>query len=318
MIERDLVLRLAPTEADAPRPGPSAGLQPPGADWELLQIAGEERLLHLARRRVPLAVLLDGEAGNDLHRENPLAKALGRLPRPPRLLVHREPTATWLAGELESARSERLGRDRLAGLAAGQLNSREPHQLAERLLALSAADDAPRTIRGGNRQLRERAARALHDLSPRPHGGFLTLRNTHPEESSFLAELLEAPGMAAKVSTLFIEDLEGESPESQGAWVRRVREGQPAGMRLVFGCSESQRELPAELESRCLRLGSDPLVSENEPASSPSLDQLERRHVLAVLDGCSGNKSRAAAQLGIHRSTLHTKLRAWGLSAART
>src|SRR5690606_18745854 len=44
-----------------------------------------------------------------------------------------------------------------------------------------------------------------------------------------------------------------------------------------------------------------------------SLDELERRHVLRVLEACGGQKTRAAAVLGINRTTLWKKLRQYGL-----
>ena len=44
-----------------------------------------------------------------------------------------------------------------------------------------------------------------------------------------------------------------------------------------------------------------------------TLDELERRHILAVLDACEGGKTKAAALLGINRTTLWKKLRQYGL-----
>jgi DNA-binding NtrC family response regulator len=46
-----------------------------------------------------------------------------------------------------------------------------------------------------------------------------------------------------------------------------------------------------------------------EPGNGrPTLDQLKRRYVLAVLDECAGNVSRAATTLGIDRRSLHRML----------
>jgi DNA-binding NtrC family response regulator len=44
-----------------------------------------------------------------------------------------------------------------------------------------------------------------------------------------------------------------------------------------------------------------------------SLEELERRHVFKVLEACGGQKTRAAAVLGINRTTLWKKLRNYGV-----
>jgi len=48
--------------------------------------------------------------------------------------------------------------------------------------------------------------------------------------------------------------------------------------------------------------------------SACSLKDAEHELIRRALAQCGGNKSRAAAALGIHRATLHTKLRALGLA----
>jgi DNA-binding NtrC family response regulator len=50
------------------------------------------------------------------------------------------------------------------------------------------------------------------------------------------------------------------------------------------------------------------------PRALPSLEQVEREHILAVLEACSGVQAMAARVLGIARNTLGRKLRAYGLS----
>jgi DNA-binding NtrC family response regulator len=45
----------------------------------------------------------------------------------------------------------------------------------------------------------------------------------------------------------------------------------------------------------------------------PTLDELERTHILDVLARCEGQKTRAAALLGINRTTLWKKLRQYGI-----
>ncbi len=48
-----------------------------------------------------------------------------------------------------------------------------------------------------------------------------------------------------------------------------------------------------------------------------TLDQLEKRYVLRVLQLVKDNRSRAATMLGIDRRTLYRRLEAWGLSTGR-
>jgi Nif-specific regulatory protein len=42
-----------------------------------------------------------------------------------------------------------------------------------------------------------------------------------------------------------------------------------------------------------------------------SIEEMERRHVLATLEAVGGNKTKAATILGIERSTLDRKLAKW-------
>ena len=55
-----------------------------------------------------------------------------------------------------------------------------------------------------------------------------------------------------------------------------------------------------------------PTASANAPTAT-TLAETEKREILAALDKCRGNKSRAADLLGISRRTLHRKLNEWNL-----
>jgi len=64
--------------------------------------------------------------------------------------------------------------------------------------------------------------------------------------------------------------------------------------------------------------GPTPAVSESGPVQSPSpviqsLAEIEKQSILEALRRAKGNKSRAAAQLGLGRTQLYTRLRRFGL-----
>lgn len=48
-----------------------------------------------------------------------------------------------------------------------------------------------------------------------------------------------------------------------------------------------------------------------EDSQNESLEQVEKAHILRVLNACSGNKSEAARRLGVSRKTLERKCMAW-------
>jgi DNA-binding NtrC family response regulator len=56
-----------------------------------------------------------------------------------------------------------------------------------------------------------------------------------------------------------------------------------------------------------------PTTPEEYPFARMSLEELERAHIQRVLELCSGQKARAAAILGINRTTLWKKLRQYGV-----
>lgn len=63
-----------------------------------------------------------------------------------------------------------------------------------------------------------------------------------------------------------------------------------------------------ELRAALHRARADPDPPVAPQVGSATLDEVERRHILDVLDACSGNVSEAARRLGLHRRTLQRKL----------
>ena len=52
------------------------------------------------------------------------------------------------------------------------------------------------------------------------------------------------------------------------------------------------------------------------PAAARTLADVERDHILAVLDSAGGNRTKAAAALGMGAATLFRKLRRYGVLTA--
>ncbi|MBI5622263.1 MAG: sigma-54-dependent Fis family transcriptional regulator [Elusimicrobia bacterium] len=107
----------------------------------------------------------------------------------------------------------------------------------------------------------------------------------------------------------------GISPEAMAvlqayAWPGNVRELENVIERAVI-LAEGGRIGPKDLSSLAVptAVGSAPAA----PRPGATLADVERGHILAALEAHGGNKTQAAASLGISRKTLHLKLKAFGL-----
>ena len=54
------------------------------------------------------------------------------------------------------------------------------------------------------------------------------------------------------------------------------------------------------------------LVAGLDPSELVSLEEVERRYILRVIEAVGGNRTRAAEVLGVDRKTLYTKLKSYG------
>ncbi len=110
----------------------------------------------------------------------------------------------------------------------------------------------------------------------------------------------------------------GLSPAAEAAllaypWPGNVRE---LGNAVKHGCALARggvielAHLPEELQSG----GAAPAAGVQAEGSPLRLEEAERAHVLRVLDRCGGSQNEAARVLGIGRTTLWRKLRAWGVA----
>ncbi len=100
-------------------------------------------------------------------------------------------------------------------------------------------------------------------------------------------------------------------------WPGNVRELRNVVRRAVILCPDSTIT-PDYLPSHLLRPRGE---QENlhTPSSSSFLDrtlaEMERQHIIAVLEDCQGNKTQAAKRLGVSVKTLYNKFEAWGIES---
>lgn len=146
--------------------------------------------------------------------------------------------------------------------------------------------------------LRRAAARAekeVETISP----GLLELLRNYPFPGN-VRELENAVVRAVTFcdgSELRIEHL----PER----IRDRRKKMGSGGAGARGAGEDVEGSPPDLRAASLLEGSE----------LPSLDEVERRYILRVLESVGGNKRRAAALLGIGRRTLYRRLESYGEGA---
>jgi two-component system response regulator HydG len=99
------------------------------------------------------------------------------------------------------------------------------------------------------------------------------------------------------------------------SWPGNVRELQNCLERAVTLARFEQiivEDLPEKIRSYS---SSHVLVAGDDPAELASMDEVERRYVLRVLEAVGGNKTAAARILGFERKTLYRKLERWEYEA---
>ncbi len=95
-------------------------------------------------------------------------------------------------------------------------------------------------------------------------------------------------------------------------WPGNIRELKNVIDRAVLLCGAGPIDVP-HLPFRT-RTASAPAPLGGESALRSDVERLERERILAVLEACNGNQSKAAKQLGISRTTLWSRLSAWGFN----
>ncbi|SIN87465.1 sigma-54-dependent transcriptional regulator [Halodesulfovibrio marinisediminis] len=134
-----------------------------------------------------------------------------------------------------------------------------------------------------------------------------------PSDIPLLAEFF-----VKKYSNKNRKTIKGLAPQAMDtliryAWPGNVRELENVIERAVImtmGEYISTRELPLSLSAKENEAPVQP--AQHTVLTGMSLDELERKAILATLEECEYNKSKTARRLGITRATLHNKLKRYG------
>jgi two-component system response regulator AtoC len=132
--------------------------------------------------------------------------------------------------------------------------------------------------------------------------------------------LLLAQHMLRQYAAVFDKKVLGLSP---AAAERLVAYDWPGNVRELGNCLERAvalahfeeiqvEDLPDKIRNR--QTPRSQALSGNDVPELLTLEEVERRHVLRVLEACHGNRTDAAKILGLDRKTLYRKLLRWGVS----
>jgi two-component system response regulator HydG len=129
--------------------------------------------------------------------------------------------------------------------------------------------------------------------------------------------LLLAQHMLRQYAVVFDKKVIGLSP---AAAERLISYDWPGNVRELGNCLERAvalahfEEIQVEDLPEKVRRGSRaPSLSGTDLPELLTLEEVERRHVLRVLEACNGNRTDAAKMLGLDRKTLYRKLLRWGV-----
>jgi two-component system response regulator AtoC len=132
--------------------------------------------------------------------------------------------------------------------------------------------------------------------------------------------LLLAQHMLRQYAAVFDKKVMGLSP---AAAERLVGYDWPGNVRELGNCLERAvalahfeeiqvEDLPDKIRNRQTPRSTS--ITANELPELLTLEEVERRHVLRVLEACHGNRTDAAKILGLDRKTLYRKLLRWGVN----
>ena len=140
----------------------------------------------------------------------------------------------------------------------------------------------------------------------------------HPEDIAALADRFIREFSAAnggRVTGIEPEALQALEGYSWPGNVRQLRNVMEKTVILASGEKISVDDLPAEITAAPTRepAAAQVAAAEPAPAAGLSLQETEKRQILAALAAAKNNKTKAADALGISRRTLHRKLKEWGV-----
>jgi two-component system response regulator HydG len=123
----------------------------------------------------------------------------------------------------------------------------------------------------------------------------------------------DIPALAARLLGRLNERIERQLSLSPRALERLAACEWPGNVRELEHLLE---RVAVMVDGNVIRARDLPLEQAGTEGSVPTLEEVERDHVRAVLALCSGNKKKAARVLGIPRGSLYRKLERYGLTEA--
>lgn len=262
---------------------------------------------------------------------------LEELARPTRTLVLAGPggagkahlAADWLARRSRGERPLVLdAADLAAGLEADWTSASSAALDHGRSILVRHLEDLPpaafTTVKSLARRLREGAARPDAPMATDAARLVLTVNDALAPSpilafASQLAPALSVPPLAARKDRLprLIRELVDEhpvedrvtlSPAAMQAFLRWDWPGNVSELRTLLDV------LCATLPGQAVQLSELPEAIQAKVRNMTRIEALERDAILSALRHCGGNRSAAASELGIGRTTLYRKLTALGIA----
>ncbi len=93
--------------------------------------------------------------------------------------------------------------------------------------------------------------------------------------------------------------------------VRELRNVMERAVALTVGSRISRDDLPEKIRRHSSR---QLILHGDDPSELMSLDEVERRYIVHVVEACHNNRTQAAQILGLDRKTLYRKLKQYGIA----